>query len=161
MLRKLYQNFDFWPLRVRGAEYENLLYGILRPEQSFTAWHCACYYKTSLFFQIHKMMGIWLSRVICTIQGDLSNSDECFFGNISKISRVQWSIIVQKKRNSIAFYLVPGIKQSVQQFSHNTPKRKSLDCCEKITEPIFSSQVPNKMLLNSAPFSLQCTTMLY
>ena len=42
-----------------------------------------------------------------------------------KLVKVQSSIIVQKKRNSIAFYLVPGIRKSVQYFSHNSPKSKS------------------------------------
>ena len=32
---------------------------------------------------------------------------------------------MRKKQNSIAFYLVPGMRKSVQQFSHNTSKRKS------------------------------------
>ena len=59
------------------------------------------------------------------LQGDLCNSDQCFLGISPKLVEVQSSIIVQKKRNSIVFYLVPGIRQSVQQFSHNTPKPKS------------------------------------
>ena len=43
------------------------------------------------------------------VQGDLCNSDEiCFVGISLKVIEVQSSIIVQKKRNDIAFYLVPG-----------------------------------------------------
>ena len=59
------------------------------------------------------------------IQGDLCNSDECILGISLRLVKVQSSIIVQKKRNLMGFYLVPEIRQSVQYFSHNSPKRKS------------------------------------
>ena len=59
------------------------------------------------------------------LQGDLCNSDECFLRISTNLVKVQSSIIVQKKRNSMGFYLVPGIRKSVQWFSHNSPKRKS------------------------------------
>ena len=32
---------------------------------------------------------------------------------------------LQQKQNSIAFYLIPGMRKSVQQFSRNASKRKS------------------------------------
>ena len=58
-------------------------------------------------------------------QGDLCNSDKCFLGISLKLVKVQSSIIVQKKRNSIAFYLVPEMRKSVKQFFHSTQKCKS------------------------------------
>ena len=48
------------------------------------------------------------------IQGDLCNSDECFLGISLKLVEVQSSIIVQKKQNSMGFYLVPGVRKSIQ-----------------------------------------------
>ena len=48
-----------------------------------------------------------------------------FFGNISKTSKGRIKYHSAFNRNSIGLYLVPGLRKSVQQFSHNTPKRKS------------------------------------
>ena len=59
------------------------------------------------------------------IQGDPCNSDESFLEISPKLAEIQSSIIMQKKRNSMAFYLVPKMSKSVQWFSHNSPKRKS------------------------------------
>ena len=58
------------------------------------------------------------------IQGDLCNSDECFLGISQKLVEVQSSVIVQKKRNSIGFYLIPGLSKSDQYFSRNRPDSK-------------------------------------
>ena len=44
------------------------------------------------------------------LQGDLCNSDECFLEISLKLVKVQSSIIVQKKRHLMGFYLVPGIR---------------------------------------------------
>ena len=46
--------------------------------------------------------------------GDPCNSDESFLGISPQLVEIQLSIIVQKKQNSIAFYLIPGMRKSVQ-----------------------------------------------
>ena len=58
------------------------------------------------------------------IQGDLCNSDECFLRISQKLVEVQSSIIVQKKRNSMGFYLIPGLSKSDHYFSRNRPESK-------------------------------------
>ena len=58
------------------------------------------------------------------LQGDPCNSDECFWGISLKLVKVQSSIIVQKKRNSIGVYLIPGLSKSNHYFSRNRPESK-------------------------------------
>ena len=59
------------------------------------------------------MMHTWEKTIQNTsiLQGDLCNSDddECVVGISLKLVKLKSSVIVQKKRNSIAFYLVPDI----------------------------------------------------
>ena len=60
----------------------------------------------------------------CSMQVDLCNSDECFVEISLKLVKVLSSIKVQKKRNSIAFYLIPGSSTSDHYFSRNRPESK-------------------------------------